>query len=87
MIAKLEASGDHESAGLLRVVYRDEIGHVAAGKRWFDWACHRAGRAPAETWRALVERHFKGDLKPPFNEAARLEAGLTPETYWPLAAG
>ncbi len=87
MIAKLEAAGDRESAAVLRVVYRDEIGHVAAGKRWFDWACERAGRAPAETWRALVARHFKGTLKPPFNEAARLEAGMAPETYRPLAAG
>ena len=87
MIAKLEAAGDRESADVLRVVYRDEIGHVAAGKRWFDWACRRAGRAPAETWRTLVARHFKGTVKPPFNEAARLEAGLSPETYRPLAAG
>jgi uncharacterized ferritin-like protein (DUF455 family) len=85
MIAKLEAAGDAESAAMLRVIYRDEIGHVAAGKRWFDWACARAGRAPDETWRALVRRYFKGALKPPFNEAARRAAGLTPETYLPLA--
>jgi uncharacterized ferritin-like protein (DUF455 family) len=85
MIAKLEAAGDAESAAMLRVIYHDEIGHVAAGKRWFDWACARAGRAPAETWRALVRRYFKGALKPPFNEAARRAAGLTPETYLPLA--
>jgi uncharacterized ferritin-like protein (DUF455 family) len=87
MIAKLEAAGDAESAAMLRVIYRDEIGHVAAGKRWFDWACARAGRAPAETWRALVRRYFKGALKPPFNEAARRAAGLTPETYLPLVTG
>jgi len=87
MIAKLEAAGDGESAGLLRVIYRDEIGHVAAGKRWFDWACERAGREPADTWRALVGRHFKGAVKPPFNETARRQAGLTPETYLPLATG
>jgi uncharacterized ferritin-like protein (DUF455 family) len=87
MIAKLEAAGDDESAATLRVIYHDEIGHVAAGKRWFDWACARAGREPDETWRALVRRYFKGALKPPFNEAARRAAGLTPETYLPLATG
>jgi len=85
MIAKLEAAGDDESADLLRVIYHDEIGHVAAGKRWFDWACARDGREPAETWRALVGLYFKGALRPPFNEAARRAAGLTPETYLPLA--
>jgi len=87
MIAKLEAAGDDESADTLRVIYHDEIGHVAAGKRWFDWACARAGREPAETWRALVGHYYKGALRPPFNEAARRAAGLTPETYLPLATG
>ena len=87
MIAKLEAAGDDESAATLRVIYHDEIGHVAAGKRWFDWACARAGREPAETWRALVGHYYKGALRPPFNEAARRAAGLTPETYLPLATG
>lgn len=85
MIAKLESVGDTESAALLRVIYRDEIRHVAAGARWFDWACARAGRAPAETWRALVTRYFKGVVKPPFNEAARRSAGLAPDLYRPLA--
>ena len=87
MIAKLEAAGDAESADTLRVIYHDEIGHVAAGKRWFDWACARAGREPVETWGALVRQYFKGTLKPPFNEAARRAAGLAPETYLPFAAG
>jgi uncharacterized ferritin-like protein (DUF455 family) len=87
MIAKLDAAGDGESAAALRVIYRDEIGHVAAGKRWFDWACARAGRPPSETWRALVRRHFKGRLKPPFNEAARRQAGLEPDGYLALAEG
>jgi len=85
MIAKLDAAGDGESAAALRVIYRDEIGHVAAGKRWFDWACARAGRPPTETWHALVRRHFKGRLKPPFNEAARRQAGLEPDGYLALA--
>ena len=76
-----------DSAAVLRVIYQDEIRHVAAGTRWFDWACARAGRPPAETWRALVAHHFKGVVKPPFNEAARRAAGLAPETYLPLAVG
>jgi uncharacterized ferritin-like protein (DUF455 family) len=60
---------------------------VAAGARWFEWACARDGRAPAATWRALVTRHFKGVVKPPFNEAARRSAGLAPDLYRPLADG
>ncbi|MCG8359345.1 MAG: ferritin-like domain-containing protein [Kiloniellales bacterium] len=37
--------------------------------------------APAETWRSLVRRHFKGTLKPPFNDDARAKAGLTAAFY------
>ncbi len=86
MAARLEAAGDPESAAILETIYRDEIGHVAAGKRWFDWLCERRGLDPAETWRALVRRHFKGRLKPPFNESARAQAGLRTADYAPLAA-
>jgi uncharacterized ferritin-like protein (DUF455 family) len=81
LIAKLEAAGDEAGAAALGVIYRDEIGHVAAGKRWFDWLCARRGLPPAATWRELVARHFKGAVKPPFNSEARLAAGLQADFY------
>lgn len=34
---------------------------------------------------AIVRTHFRGPLKPPFNEAARKAAGFGPEWYEPLA--
>ena len=87
MIAKLQAVDDHESAAVLEIIYRDEIGHVAIGKRWFDHLCRQRRLDPQETWQALVARHFKGRLKPPFNEAARREAGLPADYYGALASG
>jgi uncharacterized ferritin-like protein (DUF455 family) len=87
MIDRLTAAGDRESAAVLEIIYRDEIGHVAVGKRWFDWLCAGDGRDPAATWQALVRRYFKGRLKPPFNEAARAAAGLSAEDYLPLSTG
>jgi uncharacterized ferritin-like protein (DUF455 family) len=33
----------------------------------------------------LVKRHFRGALKPPFNDSARRQAGLTEEYYAALA--
>ena len=81
MIARFERLGDDDSAAVLRVIYRDEIGHVAAGRRWFEWVCERRGLAPVETWRALVRRHFKGALKPPFNDEARAAAGFSAKYY------
>jgi uncharacterized ferritin-like protein (DUF455 family) len=85
MIARLERLGDRESAAVLRVIYADEIGHVAAGSRWFGWLCDRRGLAPAETYQTLVKRHFRGALKPPFNRDGRAAAGLAPAYYEPLA--
>jgi uncharacterized ferritin-like protein (DUF455 family) len=84
MIARLERVGDPASAAVLRVIYADEIGHVAAGSRWFTWLCERRGSVPAATFQMLVSRHFKGALKPPFNREGRAAAGLAP-TFYELA--
>jgi uncharacterized ferritin-like protein (DUF455 family) len=81
MIARFDRLGDGDSAAVLRTIYADEIGHVAAGRRWFEFMCARRGVAPVETWRALVRRHFRGALKPPFNEEARAAAGFSAEYY------
>jgi len=85
MIARLQSVGDAESVTVLRVIYEDEIGHVAAGKRWFDWLCKERGLAPRETWQALVRRHFKGRVKAPFNAEGRDAAGFAAAFYEPLA--
>ncbi len=81
MIADLERSGDEESAAALRVIYEEEIGHVAAGNRWFRHFCAARGLAADSHWRALVEQRFKGELKPPFNTEARSRAGMEPALY------
>ncbi len=85
LIAKLTRAGDVDGVAMLEVIYRDEIAHVAAGKRWFDWLCARRGVVPEAAWRELVARHFKGVLKPPFNAEARLAAGLPRSFYEAMA--
>ena len=84
MIARLETAGDHDSAAVLKIIYAEEIGHVAAGRRWFAHFCTAAGLPPAPTYQRLVRQHFKGTLKPPFNAAARDAAGLPAAFYEPL---
>jgi uncharacterized ferritin-like protein (DUF455 family) len=81
MIATLEAAGDAASAKVLDMIYREEVGHVRTGRFWFEQLCKTNNEPPAEKWRQLVKRYFRGGLKPPFNDAARLEAGLTEEYY------
>ncbi|MFQ5785028.1 MAG: ferritin-like domain-containing protein [Alphaproteobacteria bacterium] len=85
MIARLRAAGDDDSAAVLEVIYRDEIGHVAVGRRWFEYLCARRGLRPETTYHALVRARFKGALKPPFNVAARDAAGFDTAYYAPLA--
>lgn len=85
-VARFEAAGDHASARILHRIYTDEIRHVGYGSSWFGYLCANRGFAPAAYWQSLVTRHFRGLIKPPFNDSARTEAGLTREFYAPLAA-
>jgi uncharacterized ferritin-like protein (DUF455 family) len=85
MIARLDRLGDPASAAVLRRIYEDEIGHVAAGRRWFEFLCSRRGQEPVAAFHAAVRRHFRGALKRPFNTAARRAAGLEAALYEPLA--
>ena len=86
IIASLEAAGDTASAAILQIIYRDEKHHVAFGAKWFRHLCEQQGLAPEPTFHALVRQYFRGPVKPPFNDKARAEAGLTPGFYRPLVA-
>jgi uncharacterized ferritin-like protein (DUF455 family) len=77
MIEQFKGAGDARSAACLDVIYREEIGHVAIGKKWFDWQCDQESLEYVSTWQALVREYFAGELKPPFNDDARQQANLT----------
>lgn len=85
-VASFEKAGDPRSAAILTRIYTDEIRHVAAGSRWFKWACESQQFDPVPHWQALVRTHFRGALKPPFNDSARARAGL-PREYYAGVAG
>ena len=84
-VAAFERAGDARSAAILSRIYRDEIRHVAAGTRWFGIGCESRGIEPVSHWQELVRTHFRGMLKPPFNDSARGEAGLSREFYLGVA--
>jgi uncharacterized ferritin-like protein (DUF455 family) len=86
MIERLRSAGDMESADILTVIYTEEVGHVAAGRRWFEAVCTAENADPRARFQSLVSLYFKGDLKRPFNEEARGAAGLPADWYAPLAA-
>ncbi|WP_417481452.1 ferritin-like domain-containing protein [Maricaulis sp.] len=86
MIDRLNSAGDTVSAGILKIIYADEIGHVATGMRWFRHVCEATGTDPQIRYKSLVQQHFRGGLKPPFNTDARDRAEFPEEYYLPLAA-
>lgn len=85
-VVRFERFGDLRTAKMLRRIVDDEIRHVAAGTKWFLWSMSRAGENPQKTYQDLVRRHFRGAVKPPFNDSARSQAGLTRDFYEPLAS-
>lgn len=86
-VARFEAAGDARSAAILGRIYRDEIRHVAVGTGWFKSACESRNLAIVPHWQYLVRTYFRGALKPPFNDSARGEAGLSREFYGGVASG
>jgi uncharacterized ferritin-like protein (DUF455 family) len=84
-VARFEAVGDERSAKILDRIYRDEIRHVAAGTSWFTRAAESRGFTAVNHWHALVEHHCRAAIKPPFNNSARDQAGLSRDFYLGLA--
>ena len=85
-LERFRAAGDEASAKILSRIYNDEIRHVSAGTAWFGWKCDERGFNVVETWQGLVKLRFRGSLKPPFNDSARHDAGLTQEFYAVIAS-
>lgn len=77
MIERLRSVGDEASVQVLATILEEEIPHVAAGSRWFEWCCDQAGREPQATFRELLAERMDAALKPPFNRPARLAAGFS----------
>ncbi|MBC8337315.1 MAG: ferritin-like domain-containing protein [Rhodospirillales bacterium] len=85
-VRQLRDSGDGASADVLETIATEEIPHVAAGVRWFEFLCDKRGLEPVAEFHRLVGERFRGSLKAPFNEAARAEAGFSHHYYRPLAS-
>jgi uncharacterized ferritin-like protein (DUF455 family) len=77
--AKFVAIGDGDSARVIDVILRDEIGHVAIGNRWFRYLCAQRGLPVDSTYREAALRCRAPRLRGPLNVAARVQAGFTAE--------
>lgn len=86
MKARLLAAGDTVAAGILDVILREEIGHVAIGNHWYRWLCEQRRLDPIGTYAQLAVRYGAPRLKGPFNLQARRAAGFDDEELEALQA-
>ncbi|WP_092778734.1 ferritin-like domain-containing protein [Jannaschia pohangensis] len=84
MIEVFRRAKASDAVTALETIYAEEVAHVAYGSKWFHFLCGRHDLDPKEVFHALVRKHFHGNLRPPFNEEKRAEAGIPPDFYWPL---
>lgn len=85
-VERFRNAGDEPSARILNRIYHDEIRHVSAGTRWFQYLCDKRRISPVESWQNIVKLRFRGELRPPFNDSARRDAGLTQDFYMEIAS-
>jgi uncharacterized ferritin-like protein (DUF455 family) len=84
--ARLKQAGDDESAAILDVILRDEVGHVRIGNRWFRHLCDARGLDPHAAWLAFAEQYHAPKMRGPFNLEARRLAGFDESELDLLAA-
>ena len=76
IIKRLSSVNDKSAVAILEVIYQEEIDHVRIGSKWFHFQCEQKHMEPRSTFKAMVNKHLHGELKGPFNIAARLQAGF-----------
>ncbi len=77
MIARMKGADDPETADVLALILREEVGHVRLGSRWFHFLCRQRGLEPEETYFRLLDRYAGGEVICPLHRRARREAGFT----------
>jgi uncharacterized ferritin-like protein (DUF455 family) len=79
MQAKLRKVGTPDAlaaVGILDIILRDEIGHVAIGNHWYRHLCGERGLDPVTTYAVLAKQYGAPHLKGPLNLDARRAAGF-----------
>jgi uncharacterized ferritin-like protein (DUF455 family) len=84
-LERVRMLGDETGAKILQRILDDEIRHVRFGAKHFHEASHTRDETPRELWQNLVKKHFRGALKPPFNDSARISGGLPRDWYAGIA--
>ena len=76
---KLVSAGDMVAGQILDIILEEEIGHVAAGNRWYRFICQERGLDPISTYSELIQTYKAPKLRAPYNLEARRKAGFEEE--------
>jgi uncharacterized ferritin-like protein (DUF455 family) len=76
MMVRFREAGDEETAACLEVILRDEVGHVAAGTRWFRYLCAARGLDPETRYFELLSAYLGASIRCPLNLDHRRQAGF-----------
>jgi len=80
MIKRVHRAGDVRFAEILKIILRDEVGHVAAGSRWFNWICAQRKLDAVQAFNDIISQYqhdMNAHIKGPFEEGIRLAAGFS----------
>jgi len=78
MIVKLTQAADMDLVEVLKIIHKEEIGHVAIGSHWFKYSCEQEGVEPRKTFLDLLKQeHVKNAVRGPYDEWSRIQAGFT----------
>lgn len=77
IMEKFRSVGDKKVAAILEIIQRDEIGHVLIGNHWYHYLCQQRACCPLETFKALLLKHGRDNVKPPFAYDTRKAAGFS----------
>lgn len=85
-LERVRSGGDTRGARILERILADEIRHVGFGSKHLAVIAAGQGETFDSLWISLVQRYFRGAVKPPFNDSARQAAGLSLEACHALAS-
>ena len=77
MVERLTAAGDVKTVAILKVILRDEIGHVETGTRWFRYACDQQNKNSEDTFLSLLRQYDITAGRGPLHTRAREQAGFS----------
>lgn len=75
--AKVAQKGDTETCSVLDIIYRDEVGHVQIGNRWYQYLCAERSLEPIALFRTLISRYDLFIFRGYVNIEARERAGFS----------